>query len=145
MCIRLGARHRDGKSKKERGKFDKGTNGHKVSLRRFDWKIKYLLSISQYVTTLGQSFIFSYPQIFYDFAIIELGAVLDNVNLLSRDLVRKSRLSTETQYRLIEHFVAGTTARCASSLVGVNRKTVAYFYHRLRQKAQAASARVWNP
>ena len=81
---------------------------------------------------------FSYPQIFYDFAIIELGAVLDNVNLLSRDLVRKSRLSTETQYRLIEHFVAGTTARCASSLVGVNRKTVAYFYHRLRQKAQAA-------
>ena len=47
--------------------------------------------------------------------------------------MRKSRLSSETQHRLMEHFVAGTTARCAASLVGVNRKTAAYFYHRLRQ------------
>ena len=47
--------------------------------------------------------------------------------------MRKSRLSKEIQRRLMEHFVAGTTARCAASLVGVNRKTAAYFYHRLRQ------------
>jgi len=32
----------------------------------------------------------------------------------------------------MEHFVAGTTARCASELVGVNRKTGAFYYHRLR-------------
>jgi len=32
----------------------------------------------------------------------------------------------------MEHFVAGSTARCASELVCVNRKTGAYYYHRLR-------------
>ena len=47
--------------------------------------------------------------------------------------MRKSRLSKFKQDRLIEHFVAGTTARCAASLVGVNFKTSAYFYHRLRE------------
>ena len=47
--------------------------------------------------------------------------------------MRKSRLSTEKQHRLIEHFVAGTTARCAANLVGVNFKTAAYFYRRLRE------------
>ena len=47
--------------------------------------------------------------------------------------MRKSRLSLYKQDRLIEHFVAGTTARCAASLCGVNRKTAAYFYHRLRE------------
>lgn len=46
--------------------------------------------------------------------------------------MRKSRLSSVKQNRLIEHFVAGTTARCASDLVGVNRKTAAYYFHRLR-------------
>ena len=46
--------------------------------------------------------------------------------------MRKSRLSRVKQNRLIEHFVAGTTARCASELVGVNRKTAAYYYNRLR-------------
>ena len=46
--------------------------------------------------------------------------------------MRKSRLSRVKQNRLIEHFVAGTTARCASDLVGVNRKTAAYYYNRLR-------------
>ena len=40
--------------------------------------------------------------------------------------MRKSRLSTEKQARLMEHFVAGTTARCAANLVGVNFKTAAY-------------------
>ena len=46
--------------------------------------------------------------------------------------MRKSRLSRVKQNRMIEHFVAGTTARCASELVGVNRKTAAYYYNRLR-------------
>lgn len=46
--------------------------------------------------------------------------------------MRKSRLSKVAQRRLMEHFVAGTTARCAASLVGVNVKTACYYYHRLR-------------
>ena len=32
----------------------------------------------------------------------------------------------------MEHFVAGPTARCAAGLVGINFKTEAYYYHRLR-------------
>lgn len=36
--------------------------------------------------------------------------------------MRKSRLSRYKQDRLIEHFVAGTTARTAASLCSVNRK-----------------------
>jgi transposase len=47
--------------------------------------------------------------------------------------MKKSRLSKHIQNRLVEHFVAGTTARCASELVGVNRKTAAYYFHRLRE------------
>ena len=47
--------------------------------------------------------------------------------------MQKSRLSTVKQRRLIEHFVAGTTARCAADLINVNRKTAAYYYHRLRE------------
>jgi len=46
--------------------------------------------------------------------------------------MRKSRLSQTKQLKLMEHFVAGSTARCASELVGVNRKTGAFYYHRLR-------------
>ena len=46
--------------------------------------------------------------------------------------MRKSRLSQAKQLKLMEHFVAGSTARCASELVGVNRKTGAFYYHRLR-------------
>lgn len=47
--------------------------------------------------------------------------------------MRKSRLSREKQLRLIEHFVAGTTARCAADLIGVNFKTAVFFFHRLRE------------
>lgn len=43
--------------------------------------------------------------------------------------MRKSRLSRYKQDRLIEHFVAGTTA----SLCGVNRKVAAFYFHRLRE------------
>ena len=47
--------------------------------------------------------------------------------------MRKSRLSRYKQDRLIEHFVAGTTARTAASLCGVNRKTGAFYFLRLRE------------
>lgn len=33
---------------------------------------------------------------------------------------------------MLEHFVAGSTARCAAELVGVNRNTARLFFHRLR-------------
>jgi len=46
--------------------------------------------------------------------------------------MRRSRLSKSKQDRFIEHFVAGTPARCAANLVGVNFKTAVYYYHRLR-------------
>lgn len=47
--------------------------------------------------------------------------------------MRKSRLSKYKQSRLIELFVAGATARTASSLVGVNKTTASYYFQRLRQ------------
>ncbi len=47
--------------------------------------------------------------------------------------MRKSRLSRHKQERLIEHFVAGTTARTAVALVGVNKNTAAYYFQRLRE------------
>ena len=47
--------------------------------------------------------------------------------------MRKSRLSQQKQARLVEHFIAGTTARCASELIGINRNTAAYYYQRLRE------------
>ena len=46
--------------------------------------------------------------------------------------MRKSRLSQYKQYKLIELFVAGVTARTAAELVGVNKSTTAYYFHRLR-------------
>src|SRR6266705_2843376 len=47
--------------------------------------------------------------------------------------MRKSRISSGKQAKLIEHFVAGTTARTAARLVRVNKTTAAYYYHRLRE------------
>ena len=47
--------------------------------------------------------------------------------------MRKSRISKIKQGKLIEHFVAGTTARCAAALVGVHRNTAAYYFQRLRE------------
>ena len=44
-----------------------------------------------------------------------------------------SRLSRFKQGHLVEHFVAGTTARTAASLCGVNRKTAALYFLRLRE------------
>lgn len=54
--------------------------------------------------------------------------------------LRRSRLSTDQTQRLLEHFVAGTPARTAAELVGVNRNTATYFYHRLRQVVAARLA-----
>ena len=46
---------------------------------------------------------------------------------------RKSRISVKKQQKLLEHFVAGTTARAAALLVGVQANTAKLFYQRLRQ------------
>ena len=46
---------------------------------------------------------------------------------------RKSRLTPRQQSRLIEHIVAGTTARAASELIGVQANTSIRFYLGLRQ------------
>ena len=47
--------------------------------------------------------------------------------------MRPSRLSKYKQSHLVEHFVAGTTARTAASRCGVNRKTAALYFLRLRE------------
>ena len=46
---------------------------------------------------------------------------------------RKSRMSARIQHKLLEHFVAGTTARAAALLVGVQANTAKLFYQRLRK------------
>lgn len=46
--------------------------------------------------------------------------------------MRKSRLSWYKQTKLIELFVAGSTARTAASLVSVNKTTASYYFHPLR-------------
>jgi transposase len=46
---------------------------------------------------------------------------------------RKSRMLVSLQQKLLEHFVAGTTARAAALLVGVQANTAKLFYQRLRQ------------
>ena len=46
---------------------------------------------------------------------------------------RKSRLSSFKQSRLIEHFVAGTTARAAAQIIGVQANAAITFYMRLRK------------
>jgi transposase len=47
--------------------------------------------------------------------------------------LRRSRLTDEQTERLLEHFVAGTPARAAAGLAGVNRNTARQFYHRMRE------------
>jgi transposase len=46
--------------------------------------------------------------------------------------MRKSRLSRYKQSRLIELFISGATARTTAALVGVNKTTASYYFHRLR-------------
>ena len=59
--------------------------------------------------------------------------------------LRRSRLDSARTRRLLEHFVAGTTARTAAELVGVNRNTATSFYHRLRKLIAARLARSDDP
>jgi transposase len=47
--------------------------------------------------------------------------------------LKHSKRSENQTLRLCEHFVAGTPARAAADLVGVNKNTAALFYHRLRE------------
>lgn len=47
--------------------------------------------------------------------------------------IKRSKLTARTSNRLMEHFIAGTPARTAADLVGVNRNTAVTFYHRLRR------------
>ena len=46
--------------------------------------------------------------------------------------VKHCKLTRNEQLRLMEHFVAGTTARCAGELVGVHRNSAVRFFHKLR-------------
>ena len=46
---------------------------------------------------------------------------------------RKSRLSAKKQNDLITHFVAGTTARATSEIIGVNKNTATSYFMRLRR------------
>ena len=46
---------------------------------------------------------------------------------------RRSKLPRKKQLKLIEHFVAGTPARTAADLIGVNRNTAMLYYHKLRE------------
>jgi len=46
---------------------------------------------------------------------------------------RKSRLSNQVQRALVVQFVAGTPARTAAQLVGVNRHTATLYYQKLRE------------
>ena len=49
-----------------------------------------------------------------------------------KTMERKSRLPKRKIEKLMEHFVAGTTARTAASLVEVNRNTATKFYRKWR-------------
>jgi transposase len=46
---------------------------------------------------------------------------------------RSSRLPVSAQKRLLEHFAAGTPARSAADLIGVNRSTATLLYRKLRE------------
>ncbi len=46
---------------------------------------------------------------------------------------RKSKIIWYKQKQLIEHFIAGTTARCASELLDMNRNTVTLYFRHLRE------------
>lgn len=47
--------------------------------------------------------------------------------------MRKSKLTKKEIEKLMEHFVAGTTARTSAELVGVNRNTATKFFNNLRK------------
>ena len=52
--------------------------------------------------------------------------------------MRKRRLNRHKQKRPVAHFIAGTAARTAASLVGVNKRTAACWVQRLREPMDEA-------
>ena len=56
---------------------------------------------------------------------------------------RASKISKSTQEKLIEYFIAGTTARTAGELAGVNRHTARLYFHKLREVI-AANMPAWQ-
>jgi transposase len=46
---------------------------------------------------------------------------------------RPAKIDVLKRMRLLEHFVAGTPARSAAELIGVNRKTATLYYQKIRQ------------
>jgi transposase len=47
--------------------------------------------------------------------------------------IRYSKLTKKQRLKLIEHFIAGSTARITAEIVGVNKNTAQLFFHRLRE------------
>lgn len=47
--------------------------------------------------------------------------------------INRCKLSKKCQHRLLEHFVAETTARSAADLIGIQPNTAALFYHKIRE------------
>lgn len=47
--------------------------------------------------------------------------------------IKRSKLTKRKRLKLIEHFVAGSTARTTAELVGVNKNTAQVFFHKLRE------------
>lgn len=48
-------------------------------------------------------------------------------------ITRKTKLTKKQVEKLMEHFVAGTTARTAAELIGVNRNTSTKFFRKFRE------------
>jgi transposase len=48
--------------------------------------------------------------------------------------IKHCKLGKKDQLKLMDFFVAGTTARTAAELAGVHRNTAIRFFHKLRQK-----------
>jgi len=46
--------------------------------------------------------------------------------------LKRSKIPKRVRLKIMEHFVAGTTARTAAELLELNRNTVRLFFHRLR-------------
>jgi len=65
---------------------------------------------------------------------------LNKVEVYDGLRMQKSRLEWAVQRRIIEHFVSGSTARTAASLVSVNKITAALYFHHLDEKMAQESA-----
>ncbi len=48
--------------------------------------------------------------------------------------IKYCKLSKKEQFKLMEFFIAGSTARVAAELVGIHRNSAVRFFHKLREK-----------